>query len=116
MLGLLLGLIVAVSPAGFEWDSAATGGPVTMQTYPRREIKSAAFSQVMRRSSGREGYSLRAGRWRYTEWDADNGTVRQLFDEEADAAESTDLVARPEHAARVAEFQRLIATQREQGR
>lgn len=79
---------------------------------PRREVKSAAFSQVKRRASGREGYSLRSGRWRYIEWDVEGGIVRQLFDEESDPGETTDLSARPEHAARVAEFNRLLAGQR----
>ena len=72
----------------------------------------AAEMKTPRRASGREGYSLRSGRWRYTEWDVEGGVTRQLFDEESDPAETIDLADRPEHAARIADFQRLLATQR----
>ena len=38
MVGLLIGL-VAISPIGFDWDSAATSRRVVVTTNPRREIK-----------------------------------------------------------------------------
>ena len=82
---------------------------------PGREVKTAAFSQVLRRSSQRAGYSLRSGRWRYTEWDADDGLARQLFDEESDAAEAIDVASLPEHAERIAAFHDLLAVHRRGG-
>ena len=79
---------------------------------PRAVVKTAAFTQVRRRASGHDGYSLRSGRWRYTEWETASGVVRQLFDEESDPNETTDLAARPEHAARIAEFGALLHARR----
>ena len=76
------------------------------------EVKTAAFTQVRRRASGREGYSVRSGKWRYIEWDAESGVIAQLFDEEADPAETRNLAAAPEHTGIVAELRTLIARAR----
>jgi choline-sulfatase len=78
----------------------------------RHEVKTAAFSQVRRRATSRDGYSVRSGRWRYTEWDTGSGVARQLFDEEADPTESSNLADMPEYAARVAELGALLGNQR----
>jgi iduronate 2-sulfatase len=77
-----------------------------------RQIKTEAFSQVRRRASMLDGYSVRSGRWRYTEWATRDGMVAQLFDEEGDPAETKNLAARPEHAARITELRALLVRQR----
>jgi arylsulfatase A-like enzyme len=79
---------------------------------PTRAVKTAAFSQVMRRAGGREGFTVRSGRWRYTEWDAEQGVVPQLFDEDGDPAETDNLASAAEHAGVVAELHGLIARER----
>ena len=71
-----------------------------------QSVKPAAFSQT-RYPGNIEGYAVRAGRWRYIEWNGGAGG-RQLFDEEADPAEAHNLAADPAQAARVAELSALI--------
>jgi len=69
----------------------------------------AAFSQYPR---GRVmGYSMRTGRWRYTEWiHRDTGEVRgrELYDHDNDAAENVSLALRPEHQETVARLSELL--------
>lgn len=62
-------------------------------------VKKAAFSQVRRGQNG-DGYSVRSGPWRYTEWTNATGqvTAAQLFDEAAGLA----------HAATVKELAALL--------
>ncbi|MBC7368156.1 MAG: sulfatase [Undibacterium sp.] len=74
-----------------------------------RAVKPAAFSQVRRGANG-DGYSVRVARWRYTEWTAANGSAlgAQLFDEDADPAETKNLAADPAHATTVKELSALI--------
>ena len=78
-------------------------------------VKNAAFSQVRRGSQG-NGYSVRSGSWRYTEWtDADGKlTASQLFDEAKDPAETRNLANDPSHAATVRELAALLVSVREQ--
>jgi iduronate 2-sulfatase len=52
----------------------------------------------------RVGYSLRTSRWRYTEWGENAAQGRELYDHDADPQEITNLAARPEHAATVADL------------
>ena len=74
----------------------------------KREVKSAAFTQSRRRANGRDGVSVRSGRWRYIEWEGANGIERHLFDEEADPAETNNLAEAPQHAAVAAELHALV--------
>jgi uncharacterized sulfatase len=76
---------------------------------PGASVKKAAFSQVRRGANG-DGYSVRSGQWRYTEWTGPNGAARgaQLFDEEADPAETKNLAMDPAHAATVKELSALL--------
>jgi uncharacterized sulfatase len=73
---------------------------------PTRSVKDAAFSQV-RRGEKLHGYSVRVGRWRYTEW-AEGRQGTQLFDEQADPKETTNLAADPRHAQTVAELRKRL--------
>ena len=78
-------------------------------------MKKAAFSQVRRGQNG-EGYSVRSGKWRYTEWSNATGqlTAAQLFDEVADPAETKNLAPDPAHAATVKELAALLVPIRAQ--
>ena len=73
---------------------------------PSKSVKNAAFSQV-RRGPNVDGYTVRSGRWRYTEW-AGGEKGAQLFDEEGDPAETKNLAADPAHAETVAEMKKLL--------
>lgn len=77
-----------------------------------KTVKPAAFSQVRRRASGLDGYSVRSGPWRYIEWDTAGGVVRQLFNEEIDPAEAKNLAEAHEHEATVETLHALLAAQR----
>jgi iduronate 2-sulfatase len=81
---------------------------VAMLEDPSRTVKEAAFTQVKRGLRG-AGYSVRSGEWRYTEWITNTGEFPQLFDEEADPAESKNLAAEPEHAGTVAKLKGMLA-------
>jgi iduronate 2-sulfatase len=72
-------------------------------------VKNAAFSQVRRGANG-DGYSVRSGPWRYTEWTNAAGklTAAQLFDEVADPAETRNLAADSAQAATVKELAALL--------
>ncbi len=72
---------------------------------PTASVKKAAFSQVRRGANG-DGYSVRSGKWRYTEWTDAAGklTAAQLFDEVADPREAKNLATDPAHAATVKEL------------
>lgn len=73
---------------------------------PDGEVKSAAFTQHPRpayygKRMDAMGYSMRTGRFRYTEWRrAEDGRVlaRELYDHRTDAAEMVNLVDRPAFA------------------
>lgn len=77
---------------------------------PNREVKQGAITQSRRRATGRDGYSVRSGAWRYTEWDTPEGIRRQLFNEETDPGETRNLADAPEHAELIAKLGRLLAT------
>ena len=82
---------------------------------PGKSVKDAAFSQVRRGTQG-DGYSVRSGPWRYTEWTDANGklTATQLFDEVKDPAETRNLAADAAHAATVRALAALLAPIRAQ--
>jgi arylsulfatase A-like enzyme len=71
---------------------------------PSAEGRGEVLSSVERRT-GRVGRTARSARWRYTEWP--DGS-RELYDHDADPAEITNVAARPEHAAAVAELGRAL--------
>jgi arylsulfatase A-like enzyme len=73
---------------------------------PSKSVKTAAFSQV-RRGPNLDGYTVRSGKWRYTEWDG-GAKGAQLFDEESDPREARNLAADPTHAQTVAEMKKLL--------
>ena len=73
---------------------------------PDRPLKSAAFSQYPR-GKNVMGYSIRAERYRYTEWlDRNDGKVvaRELYDHQVDPQENENLAGRPCNAALVGEL------------
>jgi iduronate 2-sulfatase len=82
---------------------------------PEASIRKAAISQT-RLPQNIEGYSARTTRWRYTEWHSPDGKPlgSQLFDEEADPQETTNLVSNPTHAATVAELSAMLVPIRAQ--
>lgn len=66
---------------------------------PETPVKRAAFSQFS--AGGKRGYSMRAGKYRYTEWiDWKTGKVveRILFDLEKDPDETTNLIGAVEES------------------
>lgn len=76
---------------------------------PQQPWKSAAFSQYLRPSPGRQnimGRSIRTERWRYTEWRNPKGDLvgTELYDEQADPQETTSLAGDAAHAATVGEL------------
>ena len=77
---------------------------------PDASVRRAAISQT-RLPQNIEGYSARTTRWRYTEWHTADGQPAgtQLYDEESDPGEATNLVSHPDHAAIVAELSALLA-------
>jgi arylsulfatase A-like enzyme len=79
---------------------------VPQLTNPTAPTRDAAFTQVRRGAF--DGYSVRSGKWRYIEWDK-GAKGAQLFDEEADPAETTNLAAAPAHAQTVARLKELLA-------
>jgi uncharacterized sulfatase len=68
--------------------------------------RSEVVSSVARRA-GRLGRSLRSARFRYNAWP--DGS-RELYDQDADPGEQTNLASRPEHSATIAELERALAT------
>lgn len=70
---------------------------------PEAKFKDAAFSQFPRKVAGRElmGYAVRTAQYRYVEWlDRATGKLEaaELYDEQADADENTNIAAAPAHA------------------
>ena len=83
----------------------------TLLNDPTRPWKSAAFSESRR--EGFHGRTLRAERYRYTEWTPLPGTpgetMRELYDLEEDPFEQDNLAARATHGEVVAELSRRLA-------
>jgi iduronate 2-sulfatase len=57
------------------------------------------------------GYTMRTGRWRYTEW-IDRKTkevrARELYDHDAGPLETVNLAGRPEHKGTVEKLARML--------
>jgi choline-sulfatase len=74
---------------------------------PSKSVKEAAFTQVRRGERG-DGYSVRSGKWRYTEWNVNGNQTAQLFDEEGDRAEAKNVADDPANAETVANLKALL--------
>jgi iduronate 2-sulfatase len=96
------------APAGLEGRSL-----VPLLRNPNAEWNRPALTQV-RRGVAPDwfmGYSLRNGKWRYTEWD-DGKQGTELYDEVSDPAELRNLAADPKHRTVVEQMQKLLRTTR----
>ena len=90
---------------------------VPLMENPDLPWKAAAFSQFLREGiwvapDGIEymGYSVRTDRYRYVSWvtwETRELVAQELYDHETDPHETQNLADRPEHAARLAELERV---------
>jgi iduronate 2-sulfatase len=83
---------------------------------PRRDVKTAAYTQVQRGGKNKNafmGRSVRTERWRYTEWD-DGKKGTELYDHDADPRELRTLANDPAQARMVAELRRLLGAIRQE--
>ena len=71
---------------------------------PTRTWKAAAFSQLTRilNSASVDGYSMRTGQYRYTEWGNNGQHGTELYDYHADPNETVNIANLPENAELVA--------------
>jgi arylsulfatase A-like enzyme len=78
------------TPTGLEGTSF-----LPLLADPKRPWKSAAFSQYPRPRFNAVGYTIRTGRYRYTEWqnrgDASQVIARELYDHESDPRETINV-------------------------
>jgi arylsulfatase A-like enzyme len=83
---------------------------VPLLTDPTRPWKSAAFSQYPRKGGEVMGYSMRTDRYRYTEWQDKQGKVlaSELYDHQADPAETRNVAGAPEQAKVVEELAKQL--------
>jgi iduronate 2-sulfatase len=89
--------------AGLKPSGSLDGASLApMLDDPAATVKDAAFTQV------RNGYSVRTERWRYIEWEGGKEGA-QLYDMQADPAETTNLAADDRHAATVSELRARLA-------
>ena len=80
-------------------------GLAPMLQDPTATVKDAAFTQV------RNGYAIRTDRWRYIEW-AEGQQGSQLYEMEADPAETTNLAGDTRHAQTVEDLRARLAAYR----
>lgn len=78
---------------------------------PRKVLKKAAFSQVLREVEGEKvfGRSVRTKRWRYTEWDEGRSGI-ELYDHKRDPGETSNLAGDPDYAGREASLRSILRT------
>ncbi len=77
---------------------------------PAQPWKTAAFSQYPR--GGGMGYTVRSGKWRYTEWRRRDGkvTARELYDHSQSDVATANVVEQPEFADTLQEMKaKLLA-------
>ena len=77
---------------------------------PKRPWKEAAYSQYPR-GGDLMGYTLRSGRWRYTEWITRNQatvTARELYDHSAGPLADRNLAGDPKIAGEVKRLSALL--------
>ena len=105
------GLAGLPAPAGLDGRSLAP-----LLADPDGPGKPAAFTQVRRGDKDHHfpGYSVRTGRFRYTEWDGGRRGV-ELYDHDADPHEYRNLADDPAHAGARAELGRLLRKYRASG-
>ncbi len=94
-------------PAHLQGDSL-----VPLLQNPAAPGKTAAFSQFERPGKV-TGYSIRTERWRYTQWLKPDGerVAEELYDHEADPAETRNAAADPAHAEVIQDLRRQLQTQ-----
>jgi iduronate 2-sulfatase len=80
---------------------------VVLLENPDAPGKPFAFTQVHRGRQGPVGQTVRTDRFRYIEWNAGKDGV-ELYDEQADPGELTNLAKDPAHAQTVAELKKLL--------
>ena len=74
-------------------------------------IHDAVFTQV-NRNNKTEGRSVRTLRWRFTQWTGgplESNPAAELYDEQNDPEELTNLAGEPRHADTIAELKRRLA-------
>ena len=73
---------------------------------PKRQWKAAAFSQLVRvlNNTSVDGYSMRTGQYRYTEWGSNGERGRELYDYYADPNETVNIVDLPENEELVSQL------------
>lgn len=95
---------------GIGVPDACEGASITpLIDDPAREWKAAAFSQYPR--SGKMGYTIRSGQWRYTEWiNRNTGEVtdRELYDHSDGPVVDRNLIGDAQHASTVERLSELI--------
>jgi uncharacterized sulfatase len=93
-----------IAPSGLEGRSLRP-----LLDNPQAKWDKAAYTQVERGPQGRRfmGRSVRAERWRYTEWDEGRQGV-ELYDHDKDPHEYRNLANDPAYAKTIEEMRRLL--------
>jgi uncharacterized sulfatase len=89
-------------------DSLAGKSVIGLLKNPDAPGKTAAFTQLNRPRQEIVGRSVRTDRYRYTQW-KEGKEGAELYDEQADPGELTNLAKDPAHAQTVADMKKLLA-------